>query len=152
MAKRFLMQHRIGGFWLVVEEHVGRVPDAVLVSLRETAKDARRPGSRMAFDLPVGRAQLLGLAYDLLDVVETMLPETAMTTSAVIAKAGALPCVRNKRFSMVRGSTKGRDCAPARMVSWPPSPASRDGCPSCSAPNACWSGATMPPPSGSRMC
>lgn len=99
MAKRYLMQHRIGGFWLVVEEHVGCVPDAVLVSLRETAKDARRPGSRMAFDLPVGRAQLLGLAYDLLDVVETMLPETAMTTSAVIAKAGALPCVRNKRFS-----------------------------------------------------
>lgn len=100
MPKKFMLQHRIGGFWLVVEDYVDAMaPDAVLVSLRGDVKGARRPGPRTAFENVVGRAQLFGLAYDLIDVAEVMLPETTLNTSAAIAKGGALPIPRNKRFA-----------------------------------------------------
>ncbi len=99
--KRFLLQHNVGGLWLVVEEFVGIGDRAVLMSIRQrsTGRDTSRPGPRLCLDQSAGRAKLLTLAYDLIDVADRMLPETTMATSETVATTGTLPTVHNRRFN-----------------------------------------------------
>ena len=99
--RRFLLQHNVGGLWLVVEEFVGIGDRAVLMSIRRRAagRNTSRPGPRLCLDQSAGRAKLLALAYDLIAVADRMLPETTMVTSEVVATAGTLPAVHNRRFN-----------------------------------------------------
>lgn len=93
-----IMKHWIGGSWIVVEGHEGFGPTGVFVSVRKNVPDGRRPGARVSFAQNVGRAQILGLAFDLLDVADAMLPETALDTSAVVGTARKQPVPCNRRF------------------------------------------------------